>query len=134
MRVWPRIILILIIALSGCASTRNYEISLNDLIGSHKDKLVSTFGQPNKSYNLPDGRTVIEYSRSRVVEENVGEPYLYKPGGYSGDEYITPEIYNNSPDIYQRVLWCKTSFVLDQNGIITSWSHKGNDCKSLPVK
>jgi hypothetical protein len=118
MRRWSRIILILIIVLSGCASTRNYEKALNALIGSHKDKLVSIFGQPNKSYNLPDGKTVIEYSRSRVVEGNVGEPYLYKPEGYSGDEYITPDIYNNTQD----------------NGIITSWSHKGNDCKASPVK
>ena len=134
MRVWSRIILIIIIALSGCATTRNYEKALNDLIGSHEDDLVALFGQPNKSYNLPDGRTVIEYSRSRVVEKNVGEPYLDIPGEYYGDEHISPDNYIDTPDIYKKVLWCRTSFVLDQDGTITSWSHEGNDCKASPAK
>ncbi len=134
MKVWSSIILIIIIALSGCATTRNYEKALNALIGSHEDDLVSFFGQPNRSYNLPDGRTVIEYSRSRVVEENVGEPNLNLPGEYHGHEYISPDKYIDTPDIYKKILWCRTSFVLDQDGIITSWSHEGNDCKASPAK
>ena len=124
MRGWQKIILILMILVTGCATTRNYEKALNALIGSNEEDLVLIFGQPNKSYNLPDGRTVIEYSRYRVVEKNVGEPYLS----------MLPENYIGTPDIYKKTLWCKTSFVLDQTGTITSWSHEGNDCKASPAK
>jgi hypothetical protein len=134
MRVWTIVILISIIAMSGCATTRNYEKVLNALVGSHEDDLVALFGQPNKSYNYPDGTSVIEYNRSRVVDEIVEKPYLNMPGEYQGNEHIPPDNYIDTPDVYYKILWCKTRFVLDQDGIITSWNHEGNDCKASPAK
>lgn len=134
MKGWQSTLLILTMISFGCASTSNYEKALNGLIGFHEDDLVSMFGTPNKTYNLPDGRTVVEYFRSRTVEENVGVPYLNPTEEYYGKKYTPPNNYINTPDIYKKVLWCKTSFVLDQDGIVTSWSHKGNDCKATQAK
>jgi len=112
-------VLLVFITMIGCASifptTHNYDETLKTWIGKHVDELVKSWGPPQGSYKLSDGGTVIEYSRSRIVKYHMYDYEEY--GGYQVD-----------------TLWCRTIFILDPKGIISSWKHEGNDCRSLPPK
>ncbi len=116
-----RIILILMAMsalLAGCASwfptVANYEKGLNGWVGQPGDELIKSWGPPRNSYKLSNGETVIEYYESHLYTRDYG-------GFFSYNERIGVE-----------TLWCKTIFVIDQNGKVASWKHDGNDCVAYP--
>jgi hypothetical protein len=125
MKEWIGIIFLSGIFLCGCATTQNYEKQLNLFVGLPLGHLESSWGKPQYISSNPDGKTVVEYRTHRIRNERVSQPYLSE----SGDNFIPPETYIQTPDIYKKVLWCRTKFIVNKNGIVESWSHEGNDCK-----
>ena len=130
------IALLLCLGLCGCATTAKYEAKLNNWIGASEDSLVASWGVPNKTYNLDNGKKAIEYVRKDTVQT----------GGYT---YTTPELTYQSGTIGNKSysgtsttyvtetmpvqnykLSCKTSFVIDKSGKVESWHHEGNNCVS----
>ena len=130
------LVLLLCLGLFGCASTVKYEAKLNTWIGVSEDSLVASWGVPNKTYNLGDGKKALEFVRKETVQT----------GGYS---YATPQrnyysgtIGNRSfngtsvtqvetiQPVQRYKLSCKTSFIIDKNGKVESWHHEGNNCVS----
>jgi hypothetical protein len=123
-RVWIKLLLVII--LCGCATTHNYEKNLNLFVGLPLSNLVSSWGKPQNMYSLSDGTTVVEYRTYQIVDKYVSTPYIPE---YSGDSFIPPGTYIQTPDMFKKVLWCRTKFIVNKNGIVDSWSHEGNDCK-----
>jgi hypothetical protein len=113
-------VLIVIMMLTGCASlfptTKNYDKLLDDWIGKPMDNLAKSWGPPGSSYKLSNGETVIEYYKSHNVQ------------------YDASYFNAKNENIQVETLWCRTIFVVDKNGIITSWKHTGNDCVAYPQK
>ena len=141
-----RAILLLVAAgvIAGCATTANYEKILNTWVGDHADNLVSSWGPPQRSFNLSDGSTILEYTASRNIQTggytytspqttyHSGSTSAYGSGGsaygtYSGTS--TTYVQKQTPT-YNINLWCKTIFTANSNGIITKWSWKGNNCRA----
>jgi hypothetical protein len=140
--------LFILLMISGCATTANYEKILNTWVGSHADNLVTSWGPPQSSFQLSDGSTVIEYMRSGTV---VVPGYTYTVpqttyhsgttsaygsrgsayGSYSGTS--TTYVQQQTPS-YTIDKWCKTRFTVNPNGIITRWGWEGNNCRALPPK
>jgi glutathione peroxidase-family protein len=123
---WKRVILLGVLLVSGCATTQNYDKMLNSFVGRSVHEVLLKWGEPQKNYSLPDGTNAIEYITSRHVDEYVNKPYIPE---YSGTSYLPPDVYIATPDIYRKILWCRTKFIVDQRGMVISWSHEGNDCK-----
>jgi hypothetical protein len=101
--------------LSGCATTKNYESILDSWIGADVDELVLTWGSPHSTQELCSGNTIIEYHDRRIV---------FIPGSFAIPAIGPPQNY---------IFYCKTRFVIDQSGIVTTWDWEGDDCIAEPA-
>jgi len=128
--------LLFCLGLSGCASTAKYEAKLNTWIGVSEDSLIASWGVPDKTYNMRDGKKAIEYVHKNTVQTG-GYTYMtpqttYHSGkigdkSYSGTSttYVT-----ETTPVQKYKLSCKTSFIINNSGKIESWHHEGNNCVS----
>jgi len=133
--------LIAALLLSGCASTANYEASLQQWVGQPLDDLVLAWGPPQSSYTLRDGRQVVEYLRQRIINTpgfTWHHPHtIYQEGQtYNADGSPSGE-YRGSSTIFlaeetpgdSHYLECRTRFIVSQQGDIQQWKWEGNDCR-----
>jgi hypothetical protein len=130
------LVLLLCLGLSGCATTAKYEGKLNTWIGVSEDSLIATWGVPNKTYDMRDGKKAIEYVHRNTVQTG-GYTYTtpqttYQSGkigdkSYSGTSttYVT-----ETEPIQEYKFHCKTSFIINNSGKVESWHHEGNNCVS----
>ncbi len=132
MKIW--ILLVLVLGLNGCATTANYDAKLATYVGATEEQLVANWGIPNKTYDLPNGKKAVEFVNRSVVE--VGgftsvTPYTtYQTGTINGQEFrgtSTSYMIEKDPPRKQR-LSCTTTFLLDKDGKVESFSRKGNNC------
>jgi hypothetical protein len=119
-----KVIFLLTLILSGCATTANYEKLLSSWVGSPESALISSWGPPSSVYES-DGTKYLTYSKSNsgyipgvapsYQTRYVGNTAYTTPiGGYSGF------VYNNN---------CSTTFTVS-NKTITNWRYEGNACRS----
>ena len=87
--------------LLGCATTANYEKTLNTWIGHSESELISSWGPPNNSYTSGD-TTSLSFGGTRGI------------------------VYTSGMAI---PVSCITTFTL-KNKVVTNWSWNGNGCKS----
>lgn len=111
-----------LLTLTGCATTANYEKTLNSWVGSTELDLVRQWGAPQQSYEA-GGRKFMVYTSSRNV---------YISG--TAPSYTTTVIGNTA--YTNRVggtpgqnigLSCQTTFEISGDRIV-SWRWQGNDC------
>ena len=100
----------------GCGSAathENYDKALAALVGHSSDLLVANWGIPHGSYALDNGGKVLEYFASSTYNRHT--PFNL---GVYGTTYVTNTITS----------YCKVRFVVDSEGIITSYAWEGNLC------
>lgn len=135
-------VLACLMAVSGCATTANYEEILQSWVGSNVDRLVMSWGPPATSFPLTTGGSVLEYSNQRNVQiggytttvpqttYNSGTANAYGTGGsaygtYSGTS--TTYVQKTTP-VQNIAMQCVTRFTVNAQGTITNWAWQGNDC------
>ena len=127
-------ILIIAFLLFACATPAKYDAKLNALVGLSKAELIQKLGQPGAAKILANGDELLSY----VKADNVYVPseyYLYNQGNLYNevDGIYSPFLgdYDFSPYGasfgYQVEYYCQTVFLL-QNGRVTGWKWKGNNC------
>lgn len=140
MRYFLTIVIGLLFA--GCATTENYERILDSWVGVHVDELVSTWGPPDKSFDLSDGGKVIEYFSSRKTQYG-GNRYtqpitsyhtISTPSSTPGQPptrnvVATTTYITKTTPTHTVTQTCKTLFTLDKQGLITRWKWRGDDCR-----
>ena len=125
--------LIVTFLLLACATPAKYDASLNALVGESKSALIKQMGRPSAVKVLSNGDEVLAYVKANDVYVP-SEFYLYNQGALSneGDIY-SPFLsnYDYSPYGgsfgYQVEYICQTAFLI-QNGRVTGWKWRGNDC------
>lgn len=96
-----KIILLMCVILTSCATEEKYNAKLNTWLNSPKEDLVLSWGVPSATYSVNKKTELITYKRSSI-------------SSYNGN------IYN----------WnCDTTFTIT-DGIITNWKWEGNSCRS----
>ena len=129
-------LLLMIILMSGCATTAKYEAKLNTWVGASEDSLIASWGVPDMVYNMTDGKKAIAYVHKDTVQTG---GYTYRvpettiQSGRIGDktysgtstQYVTETV---PAEKYK--LYCKTSFIIDSSGKVESWHYEGNNCAS----
>lgn len=139
-------LLLLVLAVAGCATTANYEKILRSWVGVHVDRLVASWGPPQGSFKLSDGGQVLEYTDQRTMQlggytytepqttYHSGSASAYgSRGGYAYGTYSgrsTTYVQKQTP-VYNIPLTCRTRFTVNPQGIITKWSWEGNNCVAL---
>ena len=130
------LVLLLCLGLSGCATIAKYEAKLNTWVGASEDSLIASWGVPDKIYNMRDGKKAIEYVHRNTVQTG-GYTYTTPQTTYESGK-IGDQSYSGTSTTYVREtepirkyrLSCKTSFIINNSGIIESWHHQGNNCVS----
>lgn len=145
---YSRVFVVLLMILSGCATTANYEKLLNSWVGENVDDLVMKWGPPASTYPLSDGGRVLEYRRERNVQiggyttmvpqttYNSGTVNAYGAGGSAYGTYSgTSTTYVQQTTPTQNIpMECITRFTVNAQGLITNWAWQGNDCKARAPK
>jgi len=110
--------------LNGCATTDKYEKNLRSWVGHDVNELIASWGYPANSFQAPNGNTVYVYSSSSSYTMPTNTTSTYNVYGNS--------VYGNSTTNGGQTInaWCQTFFEVNSSNIITSWSWKGNNCKS----
>jgi hypothetical protein len=133
--------ILMLIALVGCATTGGYEAVLQTWVGDTADHLVSVWGVPQQEYSLNGGGKVLQYERSGQIVlpgTTIYQPQTtYSAGTVSGSGLNAS--YNGTATTYvpqisaptvisQR---CVTRFTADASGRIVNWSWQGNACRTF---
>lgn len=56
-----------VVLVSACATTENYEKTLDTWVGATEAKLVSAWGPPDSVYEAPNGERILTYNSQRTM-------------------------------------------------------------------
>jgi hypothetical protein len=103
---------LLLLALSGCATTGNFKQQMDSWLGSDINSAIMRFGPPSNTYVLPNGTRMFTWLwvGNTVVTANYNE-------------------YLNMVTAGRRTSWCQFSFSASQRGI-EAWQANGNACRA----
>ena len=130
------LVYLIFLGLAGCATTAKYEAKLNSWIGIGDNALIASWGIPDKTYEMREGKKAVEYGYRRIIHSG-GYSYsrpqtVYHSGTIGGQSYSgesTVYVTETEP-VRRHKVSCKTTFIIDKDGIIENWHHKGNHCVS----
>lgn len=130
--------LILLMAVSGCSSTRlkeqqaTFVAKNNSLIGKDFETLVIEMGVPTAETKLSDGRRVVEYliTHSEMID---GGSYAVPSSAYIRNPNGTGLIWVSHMELHQlpprfRLHTCKLDFTLSGQNTVEKWKSFGNEC------
>ena len=120
-----KILLWLLVLLTGCATTANYEKSLNSWVGASESSLVDQWGPPSSVYES-SGVKYLTYNKSRSgYVPGVAPSYQTT---YVGNTAYTSAVGGSAG--YGFTNSCTTTFSI-RNNVISSWRWEGNACRSI---
>jgi hypothetical protein len=111
---------LMMMVLSGCATTAKYEAKVQSWENRDSQALVKAWGQPDSIEKLSSGNRMFVYSRLR----HAAVPYGTQRSLASAGNAKTPF---NGTEIYQR---CATYFEVNSSNKIVSTQFRGDECKS----
>lgn len=117
-------LVILLFALSACATTAGYEKILGSWVGKAEVDLVRSWGPPVQAYEA-GGKKFIVYSSRRNIYVPGTDP-TYQTQFIGNTAYTTAVGGSSATNISMS---CMTTFELE-NSRIVSWSYRGNDCRA----
>lgn len=123
------------IFLFACATPAKYDNKLAGMMGEKASVLVKDWGKPSAKKIFGNGDEVYTYTKANNVYVP-SEFYMYNQGFEPSEDVVYGPFlndYNFGPYGetfgYQVEYVCQTSFLI-QNGVISGWKWKGNDCLS----
>lgn len=124
--------IILLFLITACATQEKYDKKLQSYIGKPASSLETEFGKPSAKHIINKQTQILTFTKADDVYVP-SEYYLYNQGFEPNSEIIYAPFnqdYNWTPYSevgYELKYVCQTSFIT-QNGIITGWAWRGNDC------
>ncbi len=94
---------------SSCATTANYEKTLKSWVGGKENQLIMSWGLPSSTYKTDEGK-FLTYDFRGNTTSTTNEVYGY--------------YYTNT-----RTHYCKTTFFIDNSGLIKSYQYEGSSCR-----
>lgn len=126
--------MLILIFLFACATPGGYDKKLSDMTGQKVSVLIEKWGRPDSRQILPDGSEIYTYVRSEDVYVP-SEFYTYNQG-FEPSEDVVYGPFNNDAWFnyaentgYEVKEFCQTAFMI-QNGVVTGWKWRGNNCVS----
>jgi hypothetical protein len=117
MAIMKKILLILFMLVTGCATEQKYIDYCNAFRGAREKSVIQFWGIPNKTYEA-DGYKYLTYFNHDAVYTHASYNTIY-----SGN-YANTTGYSSRP----VDLDCETTFIL-KNGKVKDYTYKGNDCR-----
>lgn len=98
---------------TACATTAKYEAKLNSWVGSDVSALMTSWGAPSATFDMPNGNKMYIYS--------------FEGGTQTFANYNQ---FTNQAYAYNVTYWCKTTFITGSDNKILTWKWEGNSCRS----
>jgi len=115
--------------LTGCATTKNYQLAVNSWQGANENQLFGVWGYPNRIQKLPNGHRLLLYRthyRGRY-------PIVTIPGYTSVRTQNNQTMVNSQPSMVSGGgsydLQCVTWFEVNRKGVILQGRFRGNNCE-----
>lgn len=121
-------LILIMLALSACATTAGYEKIIGSWLGKAEVDLVRSWGPPVQAYEA-GGRKFIVYSSRRNIYVPGSDP-SYQTQIIGNTAYSTAVGGSSAINIGMS---CMTTFELEQHqgsNIVVSYNYKGNDCRA----
>ena len=135
-----------LLIVNACATTSNYELLLQAWVGQSASQLETTWGAPQHTHALADGKRILEYSRESVAPTSgaiysmpltlvhAGNGNLSVSNGFSSYPIYPGPAVNplRRPTASQNlpVNTCTTRFTVSKDNLVTDWSWQGNNCRA----
>lgn len=120
----------LTLLISGCTTAQpvNVQAELDTWVGHDADRLVRSWGAPDRSYDFKDGNRVMEYEKNRVdTYSGWNRPYGGISVGSRGSTFgVGVPIWEDEPRISVRR--CTMKFETDKKRVIRRTSFIGSNC------
>ena len=100
--------LLLVFIVSSCTSKLDHEKVLESWMGAKESALIDKWGTPTSHYKTDDGKKYLTWKNSS--QAMIGGNYRYSS--------MPPTLVTSNCDI---------TMILE-DGIVTSWKYKGNNC------
>ena len=114
-----------LLLLAACASSADYEARLNRWIGASERDLITTWGVPDKQYQVDINIKMLAY----VDRQNVSYPGTFSTClGGGGGRFGYSNCIGGTPPSSESYT-CETTFML-VGGRVSKWGHKGNSCRT----
>ena len=127
---------ILTVLLSGCATTKKYEALLNTWMGDSEESLIRSWGAPQSSYQMENGKKAVGYSYRKTIVSG-GYSYVTSETVYDqsscgahGSCWPATEYVTQTTPVSSTDYWCDTTFFIGVDGRIEGWHWQGNNCVS----
>ncbi len=125
---------VLAMFLFACATSEKYDRKLAGWVGKTESSLVAKWGRPSATRILDNGDKIITYTKANNVYVP-SEYYIYNTTGAQPSDTVLYSPFMDNYDFgpysqtfgYQVEEICQTAFLI-QDGIITGWKWRGNDC------
>lgn len=119
----------LALVLAACATVEAYERQLQTFVGKPADRLVEAYGPPDKSYDMDDGRRVLQWRKEHIWTSG-GFTRTKTVRSYTRDgRVVYIDVPYTEPE-RTHVEICVTRFFVDKDRKVTSWTHEGNACRA----
>lgn len=121
-----------VLLLFGCATTHNYQQSLNQWRGKNVTELQKKWGAPQYVARLPNGNVEYIYSRTQLYSmpattyPTTSTNLVKVNGNISYVAAYSPELATGQ--VVTR--YCRTRFEVNSNHIILNANFQGNNCIS----
>ncbi len=106
-----RIVLCAIVSLLslGCAGQKKFEEKVNSWVGADVNRMISSWGPPARSYQMPNGHTVYTWE-------------------WSSQGMVMVPIYGGGMVAQQTHSSCTENIEADEGGTVVTWQYQGNHC------
>ena len=138
-------IFVVLLLSQGCASTESYRDIVSSWDGVELERLITSWGRPNKIYHLTNGNTVVKYydtskfgvsdfpqssSSNPRASANSNNRLSNAGNNDSENRRSSVSIPNTQKKPSARTIkkTCKTTFTADANNVIIRWKYEGDKC------
>jgi hypothetical protein len=119
------LVLLALALLAACATTENYEKKLNFWLGKSEKELVSSWGIPDKQYQVDPQTKMLSYAAHNAVVYP-GAPATCT-STVKGNTVVSNCFGGLPPELEMQN--CETVFTITE-GVVRRWGHRGNNCRS----
>lgn len=123
MRIVTALAVAAALLVSACATTANYERTLNSWLGHKEEELVASWGPPQNVYVTPSGARILTYTDAGTVYLP-GTPPSYRSTVIGNTVYSRP--YGGTSPM--ALDYSCTTHMTVEHGVITHWRYEGNNC------
>ena len=121
------ILIYLLIGAIGCATGKKTDATMQTWMNSNVSELVTSWGPPDSSVQLPDGKSVYTWTSRGSYTMPTTTNTTASVYGYGNSAYGNAQSTTTGGQTLH--FSCQKSFIVSGSGTIISYDWRGNSCR-----